>query len=58
MAGRQFPRTPKGGGSLAVFLWALSLENTPTLRKRFTDGKISDALIVITYEGELPAWPE
>jgi thiamine kinase-like enzyme len=21
MAGRQFPRTPKGGGSLAVFLW-------------------------------------
>jgi hypothetical protein len=37
--------------------WELSLPNTTEVRNLFTNGHIQDIVIIITYEGMLPAWP-
>jgi hypothetical protein len=38
--------------------WELALPNTPTVRGWFADEQITDILLVITYTGETPAWPD
>jgi hypothetical protein len=38
--------------------WELALPDTAAVRSRFAGGEIADVMLVVTYEGELPAWPE
>lgn len=37
--------------------WELMLPNSEEVTKRFKDEKIDDILLVITYGGRMPAWP-
>ncbi len=38
-------------------VWTLSLHDTQEIRKLFTDEVIEDILLVITYSGRTPEWP-
>jgi hypothetical protein len=37
--------------------WELALPNTEEMRNRFKKEEIEDILLVITYSGRTPAWP-
>lgn len=37
--------------------WELALPDTPTTRGWFANERITDILLVITYEGDAPSWP-
>jgi hypothetical protein len=45
-------------GQEPIGAWELALPNTPTVRGWFADEQITDILLVITYTGETPAWPD
>lgn len=38
-------------------IWELSLQNTPSMKNRFTQEQIKDILFVITFTGQFAAWP-
>jgi hypothetical protein len=44
-------------GKAPVGDWELALPNTPATQSLFTDKRITDILLVITYSGLAPAWP-
>jgi hypothetical protein len=44
-------------GDPPVGSWELALPNTTAPRARFAAGEFTDILLVVTYEGTLPAWP-
>jgi hypothetical protein len=44
------------GGS-PVGMWELALPDEPEIRAMFDRNEIEDIVLVITYSGELPAWP-
>ena len=37
--------------------WELAFPDTPEMRSRFANDEITDILLVLTIEGETPAWP-
>jgi hypothetical protein len=41
-----------------VGVWELTLPDTEVMRNRFQNEEIDDLLLVLTYEGSTPAWPE
>jgi hypothetical protein len=43
-------------GKLPIGVWELALQNTQ-FRDLLRDDKIEDMLLVVTYQGRLPAWP-
>jgi hypothetical protein len=45
-------------GKSPVGAWELTLPNTEVMRNRFQNEEIDDLLLVLTYEGRTPAWPE
>jgi hypothetical protein len=45
-------------GKSPIGEWELALVDTPQLRERFTNEELDDILLVITYKGRVPAWPE
>ncbi|WP_440453269.1 ribosomal protein L7/L12 [Psychrobacter sp. ASPA161_9] len=45
------------GGSVPKGKWQLELPNIPVIKQLFEDEKISDILLVLTCEGELPDYP-
>jgi hypothetical protein len=44
-------------GQSPVGMWELSLPDTASVRKLFSDEEIDDIVLVITYAGRLPQWP-
>jgi hypothetical protein len=44
-------------GKASVGEWELALPDTEDVRNYFKNEEIEDILLVITYSGELPAWP-
>jgi hypothetical protein len=44
-------------GQSPVGMWELSLPDTASLRKLFSDDEIDDIVLVVTYAGRLPVWP-
>lgn len=38
--------------------WELTLPNTQEMRNRFKNEEIEDLLLILTYEGRTPAWPQ
>ncbi|UCG37083.1 MAG: hypothetical protein JSV64_02075, partial [Candidatus Bathyarchaeota archaeon] len=38
--------------------WELSLPNTPETQRIINDGLLDDILLVVTYSGQTPEWPE
>ena len=38
--------------------WELTLPNTEEMKNRFKNQEIDDLILVLTYEGHTPAWPE
>jgi hypothetical protein len=45
-------------GKSPVGTWELTLPNTEVMRNRFQNEEIDDIVLVLTYEGRMPAWPE
>ena len=45
-------------GKMPVGEWELALRNTEDMRKRFTTGDIRDIVLVISFSGRIPEWPE
>jgi hypothetical protein len=45
-------------GKSPLGTWELTLPNTEVMRNRFKNEEIDDLLLVLTYEGRTPAWPE
>jgi hypothetical protein len=45
-------------GAAPVGTWELSLPNTEEVRNRFKSGDIEDILLVITFQGQTPPWPQ
>jgi hypothetical protein len=45
-------------GKLPAGAWELTLPNTEEMRNRFKNEEIDDLLLILTYEGRTPAWPE
>ena len=45
-------------GKSPMGTWELTLPNTEVMRNRFKNEEIDDLLLVLTYEGRTPAWPE
>jgi len=45
-------------GRSPVGVWQLTLPDTEVMRNRFQNEEIDDLLLVLTYEGSTPAWPE
>jgi hypothetical protein len=37
--------------------WTLTLPNSDEVRRRFTDGDVTDIVLIVTYGGRLPEWP-
>jgi hypothetical protein len=44
-------------GKTPIGEWELALPDTEEMRNRFKDEQIDDMLLVITYSGRTPAWP-
>jgi hypothetical protein len=38
--------------------WELTLPNTEEMRNRFKNEEIDDLMLVLTYEGRTPGWPQ
>jgi len=45
-------------GRSPIGTWELALPHTDEITGRFQRGELEDILLVISYEGRLPAWPE
>lgn len=56
-------RKGNAGGWMAMLgkspfgVWTLALTDTPEIRARFKGEKIEDILLVITFKGQTPGWP-
>ncbi len=57
--------TRRGTGSWTLMIgeppigeWTLTLSNTEVMQQKFRDEAIEDILLVITYKGETPEWPQ
>ena len=45
-------------GKSPIGTWQLAFPKTDEVVGRFERGELEDILLVISYEGQLPAWPE
>ena len=45
-------------GSSPMGTWKLTLPDTPAMRAKFRTGEITDVLLVVTYAGHPPEWPQ
>jgi Tc toxin complex TcA C-terminal TcB-binding domain/Bacterial Ig domain len=45
-------------GKSPLGAWEITLPNTEVMRNRFENEEIDDLLLVLTYSGRTPAWPE
>lgn len=43
--------------ALPVGQWSLTLPGSEEVKRRFTDGDVTDILLIVTYDGRLPEWP-
>ena len=48
---------PMTGDRSPVGTWELALPNTEEVQNRFKNDDIEDLLLVLTYQGQTPAWP-
>jgi hypothetical protein len=45
-------------GKSPTGVWELTLPDTEEMRNRFRNEEIDDLLLILTFEGRTPAWPQ